>query len=114
MAFFHVGLPCIGLTISKKFLVFIWDGLERVREALPEGGPPLQNFSKIIQFLALQNAIEVMLSLTDSLLALTYSFFAFFSLLEKTETLDKKGDPHTKRHKPSLFFHFLDNLNFHH
>ena len=43
------------------------------------------------------NAIEVMLSLTDSLLALTYSFFAFFSLLEKTETLDKKGDPHTKK-----------------
>ena len=24
-----------------------------------------------------------------------HSFFAFFSLLEKTETLDKKGDPHT-------------------
>ena len=30
--------PCIGSTISKKFFVFIWDGLERVREALPEGG----------------------------------------------------------------------------
>ena len=29
--------------------------------------------------------------LTDWLLALTYSFFAFFSLLEKTETLEKKG-----------------------
>ena len=26
-----------------------------------------------------------------------HSFFAFFSLLEKTETLDKKGDPHTKK-----------------
>ena len=25
-----------------------------------------------------------------------HSFFAFFSLLEKTETLDKKGDPHTR------------------
>ena len=43
--------PCIGSTISKKFFVFIWDGLERVREALPEGDPPLQNISKIIQFL---------------------------------------------------------------
>ena len=44
-------LPSIGSTISKEFFVFIWDGLERVREALPEGDPPLQNISKIIQFL---------------------------------------------------------------
>ena len=29
-----------------------------------------------------------------------HSFFAFFSLLEKTETLDKKGDPHTKKRSP--------------
>ena len=29
-----------------------------------------------------------------------HSFFAFFSLLEKTETLDKKGDPHTKKGSP--------------
>ena len=29
-----------------------------------------------------------------------HSFFAFFSLLEKTETLDKKGDPHTKKGPP--------------
>ena len=43
--------PCIGSTISKKFFVFIWDWLERVREALPEGDPPLQDISKIIQFL---------------------------------------------------------------
>ena len=65
MASFHVGSPCIDVTISKKIFVFIRDGLERVREALPEGGPPLQNFSKIIPFLASQDAIEVMLSLTD-------------------------------------------------
>ena len=57
--------PCIGSTISKKFFVFIWDGLERVREALPEGALPLQNFNKIIPFLAPQDALEVMLSLTD-------------------------------------------------
>ena len=30
-----------------------------------------------------------------------HSFFAFFSLLEKTETLDKKGDPHTKKRFPA-------------
>ena len=29
-----------------------------------------------------------------------HSFFAFFSLLEKTETLDKKGDPHPKKGPP--------------
>ena len=51
VASFHVGSPCIDVTISKKIFVFIRDGLERVREALPEGGPPLQNFSKIIHFL---------------------------------------------------------------
>ena len=28
-----------------------------------------------------------------------HSFFTFFSLLEKTETLDKKGDPHPKHRK---------------
>ena len=66
MAFFHVGSPCIGLTISKKKIFgLIWDWFDRVREALPEGGPPLQNFSKIIPFLASQDAIEMMLSLTD-------------------------------------------------
>ena len=38
--------------------------------------------------------LEVKMSTKDTSF---HSFFAFFSLLEKTETLDKKGDPHTKK-----------------
>ena len=91
---------------TKK--IFLWDGLKRVGEALPEGGPPLQNFSKIIPFLASQDAIEVMLSLAYWLTAFLHSLVYW----RKRRHWTKKGT-HIQN-KAITLFHFLDNLNFHH